>query len=100
MILDSTQEAELIKKLVKKSCKARLKLHNLRLKSLTHVALIPRFWYMGKSLFVILDARASLDFKLSLSQWVSHRYFSSIKASASMGHSELFVSLTTPFQFN
>ena len=43
-----------------------------------------------------LDALASLDLKLSLSQWVSDSPFSSIKASASTGLSELL--LQDPFE--
>ena len=40
-----------------------------------------------------LDALASLDFKLSVSQSLSDSPFSSIKASASTGLSELFCNL-------
>ena len=39
---------------------------------------------------IFLDALASLDFKLSVSQSLSDSPFSSIKASASTGLSELF----------
>ena len=46
------------------------------------------WWRVDENDF--LDALASLDLKLSVSQWVSNSPFSSIKASASTGLSELF----------
>ena len=47
-----------------------------------------------------LDALASLDFKLSVTQSLSDSPFSSIKASASTGLSELFVSNLLSYQFD